>query len=76
MSCKCRTEVYARVVGFYRPIQEWNKGKKAEFFNRKTYKVDLSAFESRVQSPESGVYAATQAPSPKTQDPGTGGSIE
>lgn len=29
------TEVYSRVVGYYRPIQNWNKGKVEEFSHRK-----------------------------------------
>ena len=29
------TECYSRVVGFYRPISQWNKGKKEEFKERK-----------------------------------------
>ena len=28
------TEVYSRVVGYYRPIQNWNKGKAEEFSER------------------------------------------
>lgn len=28
------TEVYSRVVGYYRPIQNWNKGKVEEFGRR------------------------------------------
>ncbi len=31
---KC--EVYSRVVGYLRPVQNWNKGKKEEFAMRKT----------------------------------------
>ncbi|MBF0646902.1 hypothetical protein HTZ97_16255 [Desulfuromonas acetoxidans] len=38
--CKAPTEVYSRVVGFFRPIQQWNKGKQEEFRQRKEYKVD------------------------------------
>ena len=30
-------EVYSRVVGYLRPIQGWNKGKKQEFKERKVY---------------------------------------
>jgi hypothetical protein len=30
-------EVYSRVVGYLRPIQQWNKGKKAEFEMRKEF---------------------------------------
>ena len=28
-------EVYSRVVGYYRPVQNWNAGKKQEFEERK-----------------------------------------
>ena len=34
---KC--EVYSRVVGYLRPVQNWNKGKKEEFAMRKTMHV-------------------------------------
>lgn len=34
---KC--EVYSRVVGYLRPVQNWNKGKKEEFGLRKTMTV-------------------------------------
>jgi len=30
-----RTEVYSRIVGYYRPIQSWNNGKREEFGDRK-----------------------------------------
>lgn len=32
--CSRETEVYSRVVGFYRPTKLWNKGKKEEFKKR------------------------------------------
>lgn len=32
-------EVYSRVVGYLRPVQSWNKGKKEEFALRSTYKA-------------------------------------
>lgn len=31
-------EVYSRIVGYYRPVQNWNPGKKQEFEERKTFK--------------------------------------
>lgn len=34
---KIPCEIYSRVVGYYRPINHWNKGKQEEFRNRKTY---------------------------------------
>ncbi|MFA5994467.1 MAG: anaerobic ribonucleoside-triphosphate reductase [Parcubacteria group bacterium] len=32
-----RAEVYSRVVGYIRPVAQWNKGKQAEFGDRKEY---------------------------------------
>jgi len=37
--CGQHTEVYSRVVGYIRPIQQWNAGKQNEFHQRKTYRV-------------------------------------
>ena len=33
-------EVYSRIVGYIRPVNQWNEGKRAEFRTRKTYKVE------------------------------------
>lgn len=30
-------EVYSRIVGYIRPVQNWHIGKKSEFIDRKTY---------------------------------------
>lgn len=38
--CQGETEVYSRVTGFYRPVRQWNKGKKREYEDRKVYKVE------------------------------------
>jgi len=32
-------EVYSRVVGYYRPVRNWNKGKKEEFKDRKYIEI-------------------------------------
>lgn len=32
-------EVYSRVVGYLRPVQQWNKGKQLEYQQRKEYKT-------------------------------------
>ncbi len=39
------TEVYARIVGYYRAVRNWNKGKRDEFNNRKLFSVEGGAFE-------------------------------
>lgn len=37
--CNKTTEVYSRIVGYYRPIQNWNQGKKSEFKERVEYNI-------------------------------------
>lgn len=38
--CGAFCEVYSRVVGYIRPVQQWNKGKKQEFFDRQEFKIE------------------------------------
>lgn len=35
-----QTEVYSRVVGYIRPIKQWNKGKQTEFADRVEFVID------------------------------------
>lgn len=52
--CGSKTEVYSRITGYYRPLQNWNDGKAHEFEDRKEYKPDLSAaFMEKAPSDES-----------------------
>ena len=37
--CGESTEVYSRITGYYRPVQNWNDGKTQEFRQRKTYNI-------------------------------------
>ncbi|MCD6451313.1 MAG: ribonucleoside triphosphate reductase [Acidobacteria bacterium] len=37
--CEARCEVYSRVVGYLRPINQWNEGKKEEFKLRKAFNI-------------------------------------
>ena len=41
--CGKKTEVYSRITGYYRPVQNWNDGKSQEYKDRKTYKVAASS---------------------------------
>lgn len=38
--CGAETEIWSRVVGYYRPVKNWNKGKKEEFRQRCTFRVE------------------------------------
>ena len=40
--CGEKTEVYSRITGYYRPVQNWNDGKSQEFKDRKTYDIGAS----------------------------------
>lgn len=37
--CKAICEIFSRVCGYFRPVANWNRGKKSEFEDRKNYKV-------------------------------------
>ncbi len=45
--CGRATEVYSRITGYYRPVQNWNDGKREEFRERKTYDIDNSKFTKK-----------------------------
>ncbi len=40
--CGSKTEVYSRITGYYRPVQNWNTGKAQEFKERKNYDVSAA----------------------------------
>ena len=40
--CGGATEVYSRITGYYRPVQNWNDGKTQEFKDRKVYNIGTS----------------------------------
>lgn len=37
--CTAKTEVWARVVGFFRPLKQWNRGQRAQYSERTPYQV-------------------------------------
>jgi ribonucleoside-triphosphate reductase len=39
--CNRETEVYSRVVGYLRPVKQWNDGKQAEYCRRRPFKIPL-----------------------------------
>ena len=59
--CGEKTEVYSRITGYYRPVQNWNDGKAQEFKDRKVYNIGASRLTHT--GPLHAVPAAeTQAP--------------
>lgn len=45
--CGKKTEVYSRITGYYRPVQNWNDGKVAEFKERKVYDIANSQYHGK-----------------------------
>ena len=45
--CGKKTEVWSRITGYYRPIQNWNDGKVQEFNHRKEYNIESSVMKAR-----------------------------
>ena len=43
--CGSATEVYSRITGYYRPVQNWNDGKAQEYKERKVYNISHSHLE-------------------------------
>ncbi|MDR1834836.1 MAG: ribonucleoside triphosphate reductase [Fusobacteriaceae bacterium] len=53
--CGRKTEVYSRITGYYRPVQNWNEGKVQEYKERKLYAVNSATLKQespRQKNPE------------------------
>ncbi len=48
--CGQTTEVYSRITGYYRPVQNWNDGKLQEYANRAEYDVEHSVLKRPARS--------------------------
>ena len=49
---KISAEIYSRVAGYFRPVNQWNNGKKEEFIERRVYSIreSLNSWDERVKS--------------------------
>lgn len=56
----CRTEVWSRVTGFFRPVDSWNPGKKKEFKARKKYDIKKGGDDLQERSKESNDQAGEE----------------
>lgn len=39
---RTKCEIYTRVMGYYRPVSQFNNGKKSEFYTRKCFEENVS----------------------------------
>jgi len=52
--CGENAEVYSRITGYYRPVQNWNDGKSQEFKQRKVYNIGNSKFTAKENANDGG----------------------
>ena len=46
---RTKCEVYSRVVGYMRPVNQWNRGKKQEFKDRKMFDMSEKPLKVKVE---------------------------
>lgn len=59
--CGAQTEVYSRITGYYRPVQNWNDGKTQEYKDRKVYNIEKSKL-TRNGCPDAACTCCEEAP--------------
>ena len=71
-TCGKTCEVWSRITGYYRPVQNWNDGKVQEFKDRKLYDVESSRLEGRRlcdrETAETAPVKTDAAPAPAASD--------
>ena len=48
--CGAPTEIYSRITGYYRPVQNWNDGKLQEYANRTEYDIEHSELKRPISA--------------------------
>lgn len=59
-NCNKNCEVYSRIVGYFRPVNNWNVGKQEEFKDRKAY-CEHKSLKSEIKSPDEGKVSEIQS---------------
>ena len=67
-TCGEVTEVYSRITGYYRPIQNWNVGKLEEFKNRQTYNIATSVL-NKAEAVENNIPVDVEAATEQLEGP-------
>ena len=70
--CGKKTEVYSRITGYYRPVQNWNDGKSQEYKDRKVYNIGTSVLKKSAPVAEEPVCAPVEECAASAAAPATG----
>jgi ribonucleoside-triphosphate reductase len=68
--CGSKCEVFSRIVGYLRPVSQWNEGKKKEFSDRKLFRHDAGADRDIANQDEDDVYVTPSHKHPVSKLPG------
>jgi len=60
-------EVYSRIVGYYRSVRNWNRGKREEYGERRLYRVDVNSVNAN-SADTAGLRAAAISPPPPMEE--------
>jgi ribonucleoside-triphosphate reductase len=63
--CDQRTEVYSRITGYYRPVQNWNDGKAQEYKDRRVYNIGRSRLLHKGPNPAPAPIVHKEEPKPE-----------
>ncbi|MEE0510017.1 MAG: ribonucleoside triphosphate reductase [Peptococcaceae bacterium] len=66
--CGNKTEVYSRITGYYRPVQNWNDGKTQEYKDRKLYDISKSRFVMKVKGSDLGITEGQETTQSETKN--------
>ena len=67
--CGKKTEIYSRITGYYRPVQNWNDGKIQEFRDRRVYDIGHSSLHSKQTTMDFPVAKAIQPEKTDSESP-------
>ena len=75
--CGRKAEVYSRITGYYRPVQNWNEGKTQEYKNRKLYDISHSILKKsdRIKAAKKVEATAGSADESQNSYDGAGGQL-
>jgi ribonucleoside-triphosphate reductase len=68
-----RAEVYSRIVGYYRSVRNWNRGKREEYGERKTFRFSVGEKPARRAGKKTGPEVSFSPPPSETEAASGGG---
>ena len=74
--CGAHTEVWSRITGYYRPVQNWNDGKVQEYKDRKVYNIGRSVFTGGIHRHEADCCTSDTHAGLQPEELGVAGEVK